>query len=135
MRVILPAATAVVLALAVGSASAQVAEQKGMTLAAARQVVAAAAAEAARDHAGGAVAVVDAGGRALRGISPHCGAQRLASPAETGQESGSFATVPSADLGGCSDPFVRGMAHLPAGPAAFAGQANPRRFRVRAAHR
>ena len=62
MRLTLPTATAVVLALAAGSASAQVAEQKGMTLAAARQVVAAAAAEAARDHAGGAVAVVDAGG-------------------------------------------------------------------------
>src|SRR3954452_10042507 len=43
--------------------SGQVFEQKGMTLAAARQVIAAAAAEAARDHAGGAVAVVDAGGQ------------------------------------------------------------------------
>src|SRR4051794_14919344 len=62
MRMTLPTATAVVLALAAGSASAQVVEQKGMTLAAARQVVAAAAAEAARDHAAGAVAVVDAGG-------------------------------------------------------------------------
>ncbi len=48
--------------LSAASASAQVVEQKGLTLEAARQVIAAAVAEAGRNHAGGAIAVVDAGG-------------------------------------------------------------------------
>ena len=44
------------------SASAQVVEQKGLTLEAAKRVLAAAVAEARRNNAGGAIAVVDAGG-------------------------------------------------------------------------
>src|SRR6266404_375068 len=48
--------------LAAGSASAQLAEKKVITLAAARKVVAAAEAEAARNHLAGVVAVVDDGG-------------------------------------------------------------------------
>jgi uncharacterized protein GlcG (DUF336 family)/mannose-6-phosphate isomerase-like protein (cupin superfamily) len=62
MRGFTSIAGALALLLAAGSASAQVADQKGLTIAAARQVVAAAVAEAQRNHAGGAIAVVDAGG-------------------------------------------------------------------------
>jgi glc operon protein GlcG len=47
------------------SASAQVAEQKGLTLEAARRVIAAAVAEARRNEVGGAIAVVDAGGHVV----------------------------------------------------------------------
>jgi glc operon protein GlcG len=55
-------AGALALLLAAGGASAQVTDQKGLTIAAARQVIAAAVAEARRNQAGGAIAVVDAGG-------------------------------------------------------------------------
>lgn len=55
-------AGALALLLAAGGASAQVVDQKGLTIAAARQVIAAAVAEAKRNNAGGAIAVVDAGG-------------------------------------------------------------------------
>src|ERR1700676_5708941 len=48
--------------LAAGSASAQLGEKKVITLAAARKMVAAAEAEAARNHWAGVVAVVDDGG-------------------------------------------------------------------------
>jgi glc operon protein GlcG len=48
--------------LAAGSASAQLAEKKVITLAAARKMVAAAEAEAARNHWAGVIAVVDDGG-------------------------------------------------------------------------
>jgi glc operon protein GlcG len=48
--------------LAAGAAGAQVVDQKGLTLEAAERVIAAAVAEARRNHAGGAIAVVDAGG-------------------------------------------------------------------------
>ena len=48
--------------LTAGSASAQLAEKKVITLAAARKMVAAAEAEAARNHWAGVIAVVDDGG-------------------------------------------------------------------------
>src|SRR6202790_260242 len=48
--------------LAAGSASAQLGEKKVITLAAARKMVAAAEAEAARNHWAGVIAVVDDGG-------------------------------------------------------------------------
>jgi uncharacterized protein GlcG (DUF336 family) len=51
--------------LAAAGASAQVVEQKGLTLEAARRVIAAAVAEARRNHVGGAIAVVDAGGHVV----------------------------------------------------------------------
>jgi uncharacterized protein GlcG (DUF336 family)/mannose-6-phosphate isomerase-like protein (cupin superfamily) len=51
--------------LTAASASAQVVEQKGLTLEAARRVIAAAAAEARRHDVGGAIAVVDAGGHVV----------------------------------------------------------------------
>jgi glc operon protein GlcG len=50
------------LSLAAGSASAQLAQKKVITLAAARAMVAAAEAEAARNHWAGVIAVVDDGG-------------------------------------------------------------------------
>jgi len=49
-------------AVSIGSATAQFAEKKVITLAAARKMVAAAEAEAERNHWGGVVAVVDDGG-------------------------------------------------------------------------
>ncbi len=52
-------------ALAAGAASAQIAEKKGLTLAGARQVAAAASAEAKKANAGGGIAVVDDGGHLL----------------------------------------------------------------------
>src|SRR5882672_11708879 len=48
--------------LAAGSASAQLAEKKVITLAAARKMVAAAEVEASRNHWSGVIAVVDDGG-------------------------------------------------------------------------
>ena len=48
--------------LSATGASAQVVEQKGLTLEAARRVIAVAVAEARRNEVGGAIAVVDAGG-------------------------------------------------------------------------
>ncbi len=54
-----------VMALAAGAASAQIAEKKGLTLAGARQVAAAASAEARKTNAGGGIAVVDDGGYLL----------------------------------------------------------------------
>ncbi len=53
------------LLLTAGAAHAQVVDQKGLTLEAARRVIAAAVAEARRNHAGGAIAVVDAGGHVV----------------------------------------------------------------------
>jgi uncharacterized protein GlcG (DUF336 family)/mannose-6-phosphate isomerase-like protein (cupin superfamily) len=51
--------------LTAASASAQVVEQKGLALEAAKRVIAAAVAEAKRNSAGGAIAVVDAGGHVV----------------------------------------------------------------------
>lgn len=51
--------------LTAAGASAQVVEQKGLTLEAARRVIAAAVAEARRNEVGGAIAVVDAGGHVV----------------------------------------------------------------------
>jgi uncharacterized protein GlcG (DUF336 family) len=51
--------------LAAGSTSAQVVDQKGLTLEAARRVIDAAVAEARRHDVGGAIAVVDAGGHVV----------------------------------------------------------------------
>jgi uncharacterized protein GlcG (DUF336 family) len=51
--------------LTAASAGAQVVEQKGLTLEAARRVIAAAVAEARRHEVGGAIAVVDAGGHVV----------------------------------------------------------------------
>jgi len=51
--------------LMAGAAGAQVTDQKSLTLDGARQVAAAAAAEARCNNAGGAIAVVDAGGHLL----------------------------------------------------------------------
>jgi glc operon protein GlcG len=58
-------AGAMALLLTAGAAEAQVVDQKGLTLEAARRVIAAATAEATRNHAGGAIAVVDAGGHVV----------------------------------------------------------------------
>jgi glc operon protein GlcG len=55
-------AAVVIVAAAVGTAHAQVASKKGLTLEGAKQVIAAATAEARRSRAGGVVAVVDEGG-------------------------------------------------------------------------
>jgi glc operon protein GlcG len=52
-------------AVLAGSADAQVRDRKALTLEGARQVIAAAAAEARRNQAGGAIAVVDEGGNLL----------------------------------------------------------------------
>jgi uncharacterized protein GlcG (DUF336 family)/mannose-6-phosphate isomerase-like protein (cupin superfamily) len=62
MRKFMSTAGALCLLLTAASASAQVVDQKGLTLEAARQVITAAVAEARRNNAGGAIAVVDAGG-------------------------------------------------------------------------
>jgi glc operon protein GlcG len=62
MRKFVSIAGALAFLLTAASASAQVFEQKGLTLEAAKRVVAAAVAEARRNNAGGAIAVVDAGG-------------------------------------------------------------------------
>jgi glc operon protein GlcG len=58
-------AGAFMLLLTAAGASAQVVEQKGLTLEAARRVIAAAVAEARRHDVGGAIAVVDAGGHVV----------------------------------------------------------------------
>ena len=58
-------AGALALLLTAAGASAQVVEQKGLTLEAARRVIAAAVAEARRNEVGGAIAVVDAGGHVV----------------------------------------------------------------------
>jgi glc operon protein GlcG len=58
-------AGALALLLTAGAASAQVVDQKGLTLEAAKRVIAAAVAEARRNDVGGAVAVVDAGGHVV----------------------------------------------------------------------
>ncbi len=58
-------AGAVALLLTTGAAQAQVVDQKGLTLEAAKRVIAAATAEARRNNAGGAIAVVDAGGHVV----------------------------------------------------------------------
>jgi glc operon protein GlcG len=55
-------AGAIALLLTAGAAGAQVVDQKGLTLEAAKRVIAAAVAEARRNQVGGAIAVVDAGG-------------------------------------------------------------------------
>jgi glc operon protein GlcG len=62
MRKFLTIVAATVFVLASDAAHAQVSEKKGLTLEAARKVLAAAAAEAKRGQAGGAIAVVDDGG-------------------------------------------------------------------------
>jgi uncharacterized protein GlcG (DUF336 family)/mannose-6-phosphate isomerase-like protein (cupin superfamily) len=58
-------AGALALLLTAGAAGAQVVDQKGLTLEAAKRVIAAAVAEARRNDVGGAVAVVDAGGHVM----------------------------------------------------------------------
>lgn len=58
-------AAVVIVAAAVGTAHAQVASKKGLTLEGAKQVIAAATAEARRSRAGGVVAVVDEGGNLM----------------------------------------------------------------------
>lgn len=58
-------AAVVIVAAAVGTAHAQVASKKGLTLEGAKQVIAAATAEARRGRAGGVVAVVDEGGNLM----------------------------------------------------------------------
>ena len=65
MRQIASVAGALALLLTAGAVSAQVVDQKGLTLEAAKRVIAAAVAEARRTHAGGAIAVVDAGGHVV----------------------------------------------------------------------
>jgi glc operon protein GlcG len=62
MRTFRVTAGTVALLLTASAASAQVVDQKGLTLEAARRVIAAAVAEATRNDVGGAIAVVDAGG-------------------------------------------------------------------------
>jgi glc operon protein GlcG len=64
MRKFMSTAGALCFLLTAG-ASAQVAEQKGLTLEAARRVIDAAVAEARRNNVGGAIAVVDAGGHVV----------------------------------------------------------------------
>jgi glc operon protein GlcG len=64
MKPIASLAGAVALLLTTG-AHAQVVDQKGLTLEAAKRVIAAAVAEASRNNAGGAIAVVDAGGHVV----------------------------------------------------------------------
>jgi glc operon protein GlcG len=58
-------AAAVIVAATVGTGHAQVASKKGLTLEGAKQVIAAATAEARRSRAGGVVAVVDDGGNLM----------------------------------------------------------------------
>ena len=65
MHKLMSIAGALVFLLTAVSASAQVVEQKGLTLEAAKRVIAAAVAEARRNHVGGAIAVVDAGGHVI----------------------------------------------------------------------
>ena len=65
MHAFMSIAGAFALLLTAAGASAQVVEQKGLTLEAARRVVAAAVAEARRKEVGGAIAVVDAGGHVV----------------------------------------------------------------------
>jgi glc operon protein GlcG len=65
MRKSLSIAGALGLLLTAAGASAQVAEQKGLTLEAARRVIAAAVVEARRNGVGGAIAVVVAGGHVV----------------------------------------------------------------------
>jgi glc operon protein GlcG len=65
MRKLMSIAGAFLFLLTAAGASAQVVEQKGLTLEAARRVIAAAVAEAKRNNAGGAIAVVDAGGHVV----------------------------------------------------------------------
>jgi glc operon protein GlcG len=62
MRKIASIAGTLAVLLAAGAVSAQVVDQKGLTVEAARRVIAAATAEAHRNQVGGAIAVVDAGG-------------------------------------------------------------------------
>jgi glc operon protein GlcG len=59
------AAAAVIVAATVGTGNAQVASKKALTLEGAKQVIAAATAEARRSRAGGVVAVVDDGGNLM----------------------------------------------------------------------
>jgi glc operon protein GlcG len=65
MKLILSLAGALALLLTAAAAPAQVVDQKGLTLEAAKRVIAAATAEARRNNAGGAIAVVDAGGHVV----------------------------------------------------------------------
>jgi glc operon protein GlcG len=65
MRKFTSIAGAFLLLLTAAGASAQVVEQKGLTLEAAKRVIAAAVAEARRNNVGGAIAVVDAGGHVV----------------------------------------------------------------------
>ena len=65
MRHLASLAGALALLLTAGAAPAQVVDQKGLTLEAAKRVIAAATAEARRNNAGGAIAVVDAGGHVV----------------------------------------------------------------------
>jgi uncharacterized protein GlcG (DUF336 family) len=65
MKHVASCAGAIALLLTAGAAHAQVVDQKGLTLEAAKRVIAAATTEARRNHAGGAIAVVDAGGHVV----------------------------------------------------------------------
>ena len=65
MRTCMSIAGALAFLLTAGAASAQVVDQKGLTLEAAKRVIATAVAEARRNQVGGAIAVVDAGGHVV----------------------------------------------------------------------
>ena len=65
MRTCMSIAGTLAFLLTAGAAGAQVVDQKGLTLEAARRVIATAVAEARRNNVGGAVAVVDAGGHVV----------------------------------------------------------------------
>jgi glc operon protein GlcG len=65
MKWLRSAVTALMITAMAGTAQAQVATKKELTLEGAKQVIAAAAAEAQRNRAGGVVAVVDAGGNLM----------------------------------------------------------------------
>ena len=65
MRTGMSIAGALAFLLTAGAASAQVVDQKGLTLEAAKRVIATAVAEARRNKVGGAIAVVDAGGHVV----------------------------------------------------------------------
>jgi uncharacterized protein GlcG (DUF336 family) len=65
MRTCMSIAGTLAFLLTADAASAQVVDQKGLTLEAARRVIATAVAEAKRNNVGGAIAVVDAGGHVV----------------------------------------------------------------------
>src|SRR5918994_4262752 len=65
MRTCMSIAGTLAFLLSAAGASAQVVDQKGLTLEAAKRVIATAVAEARRNKVGGAIAVVDAGGHVV----------------------------------------------------------------------